>query len=900
MDQVSQFSFPGPTLLADFLPHGYCMRWEPGLVGTHVVADALIALAYFCISGLLFLFIKKRLDVQFNWIFAAFGLFILACGISHVMDIVTLWVPLYRLAAFCKVVTATVSVGTAVVLYKLMPRIMLLSTPAQMQLVKESEAALARALVSVREGKQQLQTLLAGATNVSIIATDLDGVITAFNTGAENMLQYRAEEVVGKLTLPVFHLESEMIARGVQLTEELGRPISGFAVFVEQLKTADHEEHEWTYIRKDGRHLTVTLVITPLRDSDEAVTGFLGVALDISARKHAEAAAHASEEHFRLIVEALPDYALIMLDAGGNVISWNSGAEHMKGYTAAEIIGRHFSCFYPSEAVERGHPGAELQIAAKEGRYSEEGWRVRKDGSRFLADVNIAAIRETHGELRGFAKVVRDVTEIKRTQQQFQLAVEAAPAAMIMLGTNGLISLVNSQTEKLFSYGRHELLGKPIDVLLPERFRRQHNVHISGFFNNSSKRAMGSGRALFGLRKDGSEVAIEMALNPIEAAGGQFVLASVVDITGRKRDEKQLREQARILDLASDSILIRDNQDLITYWNQGAQKLYGWSKEEALGQVTHALFQTQFPQPLAEIQTQLLVQGYWEGELSHIRRDGSWITVAGNWTLQRDEANGLVSVLEINSDITLRKQAEREAAERTAQLKAVNRELEEFAYVASHDLKAPLRVINNASKWLEDDLQEHLTGEIAENLSLMRGRVKRMDKLLDDLLEYARIGRKTDVRYTENINGAELMDDVLGLVARKDFTIRVSPHFADIQLCRMPLQQILMNLISNAIKHHDKKSGCIDVTVEEAGPQYTFAVKDDGPGISARFHDQVFKMFQTLRPRDQVEGSGMGLAMVRKHVESFGGVIELESAEGQGSTFRFTWPKQQYLGRQAA
>jgi PAS domain-containing protein len=186
-----------------------------------------------------------------------------------------------------------------------MPQIVQISTPAQMQLVKEAEAALAQALVSVREGKERLQTLLDGATNVSIIATDLDGMVTVFNTGAENMFLYRAEEVVGKQTLAVFHLESEMIARGMQLTEELGKPVHGFAIFAEQLKTAGHEEREWTYVRKDGSHLTVTLVVTPLRDLGGAITGFLGVAMDVSARKKAEAAAHASNEHFRLIVETL-------------------------------------------------------------------------------------------------------------------------------------------------------------------------------------------------------------------------------------------------------------------------------------------------------------------------------------------------------------------------------------------------------------------------------------------------------------------------------------------------------------------------------------------------------------------------------------------------------------------
>jgi PAS domain S-box-containing protein len=157
-------------------------------------------------------------------------------------------------------------------------------------LLKETEAALAQALVTGQEDKQQLQTLLDGATNVSIIATDLDGVITVFNTGAENMLRYRAEEMVGKKTVAVFHLESEMIARGVQLTERLGRPINGFAVFAGQLKAAHHEGREWTYVRKDGCRLTVTLVVTALREPGGRVTGFLGIAMDISARKQAEAA----------------------------------------------------------------------------------------------------------------------------------------------------------------------------------------------------------------------------------------------------------------------------------------------------------------------------------------------------------------------------------------------------------------------------------------------------------------------------------------------------------------------------------------------------------------------------------------------------------------------------------
>jgi PAS domain S-box-containing protein len=362
----------------------------------------------------------------------------------------------------------------------------------------------------------------------------------------------------------------------------------------------------------------------------------------------------------------------------------------------------------------------------------------------------------------------------------------------------------------------------------------------------------------------------------------------------------QLRDQAFMLDLANDTIFIRDSQDRIIYWNQGAQRLYGWSKEEALGQVTHSLFKTQFPQPLADIQAQLLAQDHWNGELRHTRRDDSLITVASTWTLQHDKSNHLASVLEINHDITARKEAERRLLERSIQLEAANKELEEFAYVASHDLKAPLRVIDNASKWLEEDLAGHLTDETREHLTLLRGRVKRMEKLLDDLLAYARIGRSTDSRYTEVISGDLLMDEVLMLLSAERFTLTVSPCFKSIQVCRMPLQQILMNLIGNAIKHHDKKEGRIDVTVEDCGGHYAFAVQDDGPGIAPCFHEQIFQMFQTLRPRDQVEGSGIGLALVRKHINVFGGSLELKSAEGEGSTFRFTWPKQQQLKKEAA
>jgi signal transduction histidine kinase len=226
-----------------------------------------------------------------------------------------------------------------------------------------------------------------------------------------------------------------------------------------------------------------------------------------------------------------------------------------------------------------------------------------------------------------------------------------------------------------------------------------------------------------------------------------------------------------------------------------------------------------------------------------------------------------------------------------AMLSSANAELDDFAYAAAHDLKAPLRVIGNAARWLEEDLSDDLTADMRENLRLIRGRVDRMNKLLDDLLHYARIGSVHDKSSSEIVAGDVLMENVLALVgSREGFTVSVGDGFSSLRVHRLPLQQILTNLIDNAIKHHDNTVGKVDVTVQRGDGHYLFSVRDDGPGIPPRFHDKIFKKFQTLKPRDQVEGSGMGLAFVRKIIDQYGQKIIVDSSEGRGSDFRFTWP----------
>lgn len=225
-------------------------------------------------------------------------------------------------------------------------------------------------------------------------------------------------------------------------------------------------------------------------------------------------------------------------------------------------------------------------------------------------------------------------------------------------------------------------------------------------------------------------------------------------------------------------------------------------------------------------------------------------------------------------------------------LKQSNEELERFAFICSHDLKSPLRAIDNIAKWIDEDLNAHLQGDSRRHMDELHKRVRRMERLLDDTLEYARIGSLRHEYTPEIINGKTLINDVLALaVPPEGFKVEISPALAGIHVPRMPLQQIFYNLINNAFKHHGGTDGRVMIGVIDAGPQYIFSVKDNGPGIAPEYHQKIFEMFQTLKSRDKTEGSGMGLAFVKKILVSYGGTIEVESKAGAGATFLFTWLK---------
>jgi signal transduction histidine kinase len=254
-----------------------------------------------------------------------------------------------------------------------------------------------------------------------------------------------------------------------------------------------------------------------------------------------------------------------------------------------------------------------------------------------------------------------------------------------------------------------------------------------------------------------------------------------------------------------------------------------------------------------------------------------------------DHSGVTVEMFGVNFDVTDAVLAAQKQEKLLDELTRINGELNTFTYSASHDLKSPLRGIDQLASWIAEDLGDDINDQTKDHLRLMRSRIDRMERLLGDLLAYSRVGRSVDDAVS--VITHELVDDIYDLcVSNKNFTLHIAENMPVIETYKVPLELVFRNLISNAVKHHDKAAGNIWVSAEKKGDFVEFLVRDDGPGVSADHQDRVFGMFQTLRPRDEIEGSGIGLALVKKSIETVGGKVVLESDGHNGCTFRFTWP----------
>jgi PAS domain S-box-containing protein len=392
-----------------------------------------------------------------------------------------------------------------------------------------------------------------------------------------------------------------------------------------------------------------------------------------------------------------------------------------------------------------------------------------------------------------------------------------------------------------------------------------------------------------------------------------FVIASFS--ARRRRIEQELRQardeletevaertqQASLLNLTHDTIFVRDMSDVITYWNRGAQELYGWQAEEAIGKRAHQLLQTVFPMPIDEIRGELLRASRWEGELDKRTADGTHVTVASRWSLRRDERERPVAILETNNDITERKRRERDIRnlnedleKRTTELQATDKELEAFAYSISHDLRAPLRHTVGYTELLQKNASSLLDEKNRRYMTMILESAKRMGNLIDDLLAFSRIGR-AETRMTM-VSLEQLVKEALHEVRPETdgrniaWTIGALPVlYGD----RSMLRLALVNLISNAVKFTRTRSpaeieiGCTEGTEDET----VVFIRDNGVGFDMKYVNKLFGVFQRLHQTEAFEGTGIGLATVQRIIHRHGGRVWAEGLVGRGATFYVSAPK---------
>ncbi len=368
-----------------------------------------------------------------------------------------------------------------------------------------------------------------------------------------------------------------------------------------------------------------------------------------------------------------------------------------------------------------------------------------------------------------------------------------------------------------------------------------------------------------------------------------------------KRRYRVRSQQASLLDLTHDTIFVRDLTETITYWNRGAQELYGWSAEQAVGKNTHQLLRTIFPAPVDEIQTEFLRSGRWEGELEKTKADGTSVVVASRWSLQRNENDDPIAILETNNDITRRKRGEEEIRQlnlqlgkKTTELEIINKELEAFAYSVSHDLRAPLRHMVGFTELLQKNASSVLDDKGRRYMAMILESAKRMGTLIDDLLAFSRIGRaetrETMVSLDQLVN--EVKAEVGHEAEGRNITWSVS-SLPDVYGDRSMLKLALVNLVSNAVKFtRTRPRPEIEIGyLKERQDEIVIFVRDNGVGFDMKYINKLFGVFQRLHRAEEFEGTGIGLATVKRVIHRHGGQVWAEGSTGGGATFSFSLPR---------
>ncbi len=709
------------------------------------------------------------------------------------------------------------------------------------------------------------------------------GGVTFWNKGAERVYGFTESEALNRSS---HQLLNTQFPQGLQEV-------------LDALERNGNWSGEVRHRAKDGRWLIVDVSMSRTINPNGMVQ-ILEANCDITDRKRAEANLKSSEERLRLLVDGVKDYALMMLDRDGCVLTWYAGAESIFGYSAAEIIGKPYATFFSSEDAAAGRPEKKLAAAAELGRQEESGWRVRKNGSRFWANGTLTALFDEKGRSTGYAKIVRDLTEVRRNEELMRSVLDHTFDSIISIDQMGKVEMLNRAAEKTFGYTKEEVLGHNVSMLMPQPYSGEHDGYLKNYLQTGIAKIIGIGREAAGLRKDGSHFPLELAVTEFttEFATGRHFTGVIRDLTHRKLAEAQQSRLTAVMHATPDFVGISDATGQTIFVNRAGRKMVGLTEDQDVTKLTIEEFHDPATYELirSEALPHAIKHGAWSGETFVVTRSGEMIPV---WQviLAHTGANGNVEFYStICRDLRDRRKLEHQL--RHAQkMEAVG----QLAGGVAHDFNNLLTIISGYSEILRDALAP--TSPLHRAVSSIQDACDRAASLTQQLLAFSR----QTVMETRVVDLNSIVRDTSRMLKRligEDIILELAldPQILTVKVDRDQVGQVLMNL---AVNSRDAMPTGGRLTIEtktitfdesivtqrpnvKPGDYIMLAMTDTGCGMDEATRVRIFEPFFTTKGVGK--GTGLGLAVVHGIVNQSGGHIEVYSEPGVGTTFKIYLP----------